>query len=109
MKGFKAWKKVRPELERTREVSRLAAIEDYLRNNQQLQYGKYGFEAKATMIQKMYKLKIQQKNKGKAIREELKKLPLPVRPSYIKMMILKQDSQSLAKEKDELFGTMNKI
>ena len=48
-------------------------------------------------------MKIKQRNRGRKLREELKKLPMVVRPNFVKMHMLKTETSDLNRFAKKVF------
>jgi hypothetical protein len=97
LRGFICWKNVRQELRQARELRWLQMIQLRIRKADETERDRMDQAAKK--IQRtIYQAKIKQKRQGKEIREQLAKLPYICRNGFIKMMILKANTNSLQNE-----------
>lgn len=89
-KSFVAWKGMRKELIAERDFKNVEALKFYIRKASDVQRDR--LDQAATKIQRSIHVKIKNRNKGKQLREELKKLPMVVRSNYVKMYMLKNQT-----------------
>ena len=94
LRGFICWKNVRLELCATREIKWLQMIELRIKKASNTERDRMD-QAAAKIQRTIFRKKCKQKREAKEIREQLAKLPYICRAGFIKMMILKANTNSL--------------
>lgn len=86
-KSYISWKDTRKELREERDFRKVEALKFIIRKASDVQRDR--FDQAVTKIYRSIYIKIKRRNKSRKLREELKKLPIVVRPNFVKMYILK--------------------
>ena len=93
MKGYLSWKDARKELREERDFKKVEALKFFIRKASDVQRDR--LDQAAQKIQRSIWAKIKKRNLGRQLRKELIKLPIVVRPGFVKMYFLKNQTSAL--------------
>ena len=87
------WKDIRKELVAERDFKKVETLKFYIRKASDVQRDR--MDQAANKINRSMYSKIQKRNQCRELRKELAKLPMVVRPNYVKMYFLKSETSAL--------------
>lgn len=86
-RSFVAWKEVNKELREERDFKKVQALKFFITKASDVQRDR--MDQAVNKIYRSIYMKIHKRNMGRQLRKELAKLPMVVRPNFVKMYMLK--------------------